>query len=301
MSELAVTKLGLLIFACFSIFLIVTFLRFPLHTNSYQGAGILIAAIVPALLLALPLWNKVTYESISSVSLFFSEKERALLPRPLSHLSLFTGMEDDDYKSREIEDSEVPEGYAKQYWTVFTDERGLDFAELLVVNAYVHEFLYSWAHEEQVISMASGVTRERRPPSINGTRDRGVEIRLRSFSNEFEHNALIRKSFAYTEIPYFHIPPKATITVPSSEQEDKTRQRTININVPGEGNLTIKISSAGGGPIGGIVTDPDIVEMAYKVTLELNFYKYTHVGGALEEWFGNMSDLYKQLSWQNRE
>ena len=50
--------------------------------------------------------------------------------------------------------------------------------------------------------------------------------------------------------------------------------------------------------MGGIATDQDIVELAYKITLELRFYKYTHVGGALEKWFENVSDLYKQLGWQ---
>ncbi len=267
--------------------------------NALQNAGIILAGLIPAFIAVLPYVLKTTeLKNESNLVIFFNEESKQVIqtglfsPYSSAYFSLFANLSPSDLISREIEDKEIPKDSAKQYWPFFHKERGFDLIERLILSTFAREFCGHWDVDYQLQQTPQGESKRGK----YSDRD-SKEIKVFKIASQFEHNQLIRDHSLDIVPPYFKLPSNSKFSVQSD-----VRKRTIIIENPGIGPLTISISPSGagvapGGVWGLITPNENLVALEYNATTKLRYRPYATNSKVYKRWFENISAAIEKLDW----
>jgi hypothetical protein len=268
--------------------------------NALQNAGIILAGLIPAFIAVLPYVLKTTeLKNESNLVIFFNEETKQVISTKLfspylsAYSSLFANLEPSALVSRNIEDNEVPKDTAKQYWPFFHKEKGFDLIERLILITFAREFHGHWDVEYQFQQTPWGESKGGK----YSYRD-SKEIKIFNIASQFEHNQLIRDHSLDIVPPYFKLPSNSKFSVQADD-----RKRTIIIETPGIGPLTISISPsragvAPGGVWGLIEPNENLVALQYNVITKLRYRPYAMKSKVFKRWFGNVSAAIEKLDWE---
>lgn len=295
LSSLSIVRIAVLLYLALGAYVAVSLWRNPEAPNSLQNAGVLLAALLPALIAVLPLSTPTELKKEFNLVLFFDEESKQVVQTDLfspyltAYSQLFTGIDPLDLKSRDIKDEEVPEGTAKQYWPSFHQEKGLDLIERLVLMTFVNENHMRWDIEYQSHATPVGIVREGKFGEQKFTK-----IEVATLSPMLVHNQLFRGKPIIHTWPSFTIPLGSKFSVQGDNQS-----RTISIDIPHHGSLTISISpsSAGVAPSGvwGLLPPhKSLVALEYRTVVKLKF-DLTQLMAKCS----NVGLIIRQRCWQN--
>lgn len=298
LSSLSMVRIAVLLYLALGAYVAVSLWRNPAAPNSLQTAGVLLAALLPALIAVLPLSTPSELKKEFNLVLFFDEESKQLVQTALfspylaAYSQLFANIDPSDLKSREIKDEEVPEEMAKQYWPSFHKEKGLDLIERLILMTFVNENHMRWDVEYQSHTTPGGITREGEFGEQKFT-----TINVGKLAPMLEHNQLFRGKPIILGWGSFTIPPNSKFSV-----QGDNRNRTISIDIPQHGFLTISVSPSSGGVApsgiwGLLAPNENLVALQYRTVVKLKYRPHAVDGQVLERWFDNTSAMVAKLDW----
>lgn len=298
LSSLSMVRFAVLAYLVLGAWVAISLWRNPAAPNSLQTAGVLLAALLPALIAVLPLSTPTELKREYNLVIFFDEESKQVVqthlfsPYLTAYFHLFAGLAPSDLKSREIKDEEVPEGSGKQYWPTFHKEKGLDLIERLMLMTFVNENHMRWDIEYQSHATPLGVSREGKFGEQKFT-----TINVAKLSPMLEHNQLFRGKPIIHSWPSFTVPPGSKFSVQGDNQS-----RTISIDITHHDSLTISISpsSAGVAPSGvwGLLPpNKSLIALQYRTIVKLKYRPHATDGQVLARWFENTSAMVAKLDW----
>ncbi len=297
-SSLTMVRIAVLIYLTLGAYVAFSLWRNPAAPNSLQNAGLLLAALLPALIAVLPLSTPTELKKEFNLVIFFDEESKRVVQTNIfspyldAYFLLYANLAPSDLKSRDIKDEEVPEGSAKQYWPSFHQEKGLDLIERLILMTFVNENHMRWDVEYQSHATPAGRIREGKFGEQQFT-----TINVGKLAPMLEHNQLFRENPIILGWPSFTVPPDSKFSVKGNNQN-----RTITIDIPQHGSLTISMSPSHGGVApsgvwGLLAPNENLVALQYRTVVKLKYRPHAVDGKVLRRWFENTSAMIAKFDW----
>ncbi len=168
----------------------------------------------------------------------------------------------------------------------------LDLIERLMLNTFVQENHVRWDIEYQSHVTPAGVTREGKSGDQNFT-----TINVGKLAPMLEHNQLFHGKPIILGWPTFTIPPGGKFSVQGNNQS-----RTISIDIPKHGTLTISTSPSRGGVApsgvwGLFAPNENLIALQYRTVVKLKYRPHAVNGKIIRRWFDNTSAMVAKLDW----
>lgn len=307
MSTTIIVRIAISIYALFAGGLAIFLWRNPASSDSLKATGILAAGLIPATIVLAPLFkSRTTLNHDLNAVLFFNEKERTVVqtifdPYSRAYFSLTANLDNDILVSREISNDEIEQGHAKQYWTFYQNEKGLDLMERLVLITIAQKFQGHWD-----ITSKTKITPTGSQTTSKYGDEESREVKIWDLAKNYSHNEII-KSYPHEIVPpMFHVPVKCKINIETQgvmTTSDK-RIRRIEFNIPGEAKLSISLTSSSAGPAGfgvwGLLPpNKDLYSLEYRIDTQFEYRENAAKGKKYLEWYENMLSALNKLSWDN--
>ncbi len=298
LSSLTMVRIAVLVYLALGTYVAVSLWRNPAAPNSLQTAGVLLAALLPALITVLPLSTPSELKKEFNLVLFFDEESKQVVqthlfsPYLAAYFNLFANLDPSELKSRDIKDEEVPKGTAKQHWPYFHKEKGLDLIERLMLTTFAAENHMRWDVEYQTRAGPAGSTREGK----FGKQEFST-INVGKLASMLQHNRLFRGKPIILGWPSFKVPPGSRFSAHGDDQS-----RTMSVYVPQHGSLSISMSpsrsgAAPSGVWGLIPPSENLVAMEYRTVVKLKYRPHAVEGDVLRRWFDNTTAMVARLDW----